>query len=89
MVAELEFCGIDEAEFSTGATEEAENEKYITDWEGREKLLRSFWDGLVSGAGVSMDRLQVVVKVPGAAKGEKEDLTLVRQYMELLRFARP
>jgi hypothetical protein len=35
-----------------------------------------------------MERLQVVVKVPGVAKDEKVDLTLVRQYMELLRFAR-
>jgi hypothetical protein len=58
------------------------------DWDGREKLLRNFWDSLVRESGVSMERLQVVVKVPGVAKGEKVDLTLVRQYMELLRFAR-
>ena len=88
MVAELEFCGIDEAGVSTGATEEAENGEYAIDWQSREKLLGSFWDGLVGGSGVSMDRLQVVVRVPGVANGEKDDLTLVRQYMELMKFVR-
>jgi hypothetical protein len=48
------------------------------DWEGREKKCWSFWDVLAQDSGASMDGLQVVVKVPGVAKGEKDDLTLVR-----------
>jgi hypothetical protein len=88
MVAEVEFCDVTEDGAPVEASEEAENGEYAVDWEGREKMLRSFWDGLVCESGFSMDRLQVVVKVPGVAKGEKDDLTLIRQYMELLRFAR-
>jgi hypothetical protein len=89
MVAEVEFCDVAEDAVSNGPTDGAENAEYVVDWEGWEKMLRSFWDGLVRETGVSMDRLQVVVKVPGVAKGEKDELTLIRQYMELLRFARP
>ena len=88
MVAELEFSGMDEAGASTGSNGEVENGESSVDWKGRETLLRSFWDGVVSGSGVGMDRLQVVVKVPGVEKGEKDSLTLIRQYMELLRFAK-
>ena len=89
MVAELEFCGLGDDEGDPSeANEEHDNGGNALDWEGREKMLKSFWDGLVSGSEVSMERLQVVVKVPGIEKGEKGDLTLVRQYMELLRFAR-
>lgn len=89
MVAELEFCGLGDDEGDPSETnEEHNNGGNALDWEGREKMLKSFWDGLVSGSEVSMERLQVVVKVPGIEKGEKGDLTLVRQYMELLRFAR-
>jgi TATA-binding related factor (TRF) of subunit 20 of Mediator complex len=88
LVAEVEFCDVAEDGVLNGVSKEAEDGKYVIDWEGRETMLRSFWDGLVRESGVSMDRLQVVVKVPGAAKGERDDLTLVRQYMELLRFTR-
>ena len=92
MVAELEFCGLGDDEEEEGdpseTNEEHNNDGGGLDWEGREKMLKSFWDGLVSGSEVSMERLQAVVKVPGIEKGEKGDLTLVRQYMELLRFAR-
>jgi hypothetical protein len=89
MVAELEFCGLGDDEGDPSETnEEHNNGGNSWDWEGREKMLKSFWDGLVSGSEVSMERLQVVVKVPGIEKGEKGDLTLVRQYMELLRFTR-
>lgn len=88
MVAEVEFRDVAEDEVPNGAGEQTDNGQDVIDWEGREKLLRSFWDSLVRESGVSMERLQVVVKVPGVAKGEKDNLTLVRQYLELLRFAR-
>jgi len=58
------------------------------DWAAREKTLRSLWDALVRGSGVNMDGLRVVVKVPGVEEGEGRDMVLVRQYMELLKFAR-
>lgn len=89
MVAEVAFSDVDEDEILNGAHGEAENGEHAVDWEGREEMLRSFWDGLVGGSEVDMDRLQVVVKVPGVVKAEKDNLTLVRQYMELLRLARP
>jgi hypothetical protein len=89
MVAELEFCGVGDDEGDPDETNEGQNNSGDgLDWEGREKMLKSFWDSLVSGSEVSMERLQAVVKVPGIEKGEQGDLTLVRQYMELLRFAR-
>ena len=91
MVAELEFCGADDDDAGladASSNEQAKNGESAVDWDLRETLLRSFWDGLVSDSGVSMDRSQVVVKVPGVDKVEKDDLTLVRQYMELLRFTR-
>jgi hypothetical protein len=95
MVVEVEFGDVAKDEVSNRVEEEERDsapggggDDDDVDWDGREKLLRNFWDGLVRESGVSMERLQVVVKVPGVAKGEKVDLTLVRQYMELLRFAR-
>jgi hypothetical protein len=85
----LEFCGVGDDEGDPNETIEGQsNSGNGLDWEGQEKMLKSFWDSLVSGSEVSMERLQAVVKVPGIEKGEKGDLTLVRQYMELLRFAR-
>jgi hypothetical protein len=88
MVAEVQFCNVAEDDVPNRAGEEMDNGPDVVDWEGREKLMRSFWDSLVHESGVNMERLQVVVKVPRVGKAEKVDLTLVRQYMELLRFAR-
>jgi len=77
MVAEVEFCGDGE-----GEGEE------VVDWDGREKMLKSFWESAVDGSEIGMDGLRVVVKVASIQKEGKDDLMLVRQYMELLKFAR-
>ncbi len=75
MVAEVEYL-----------EGEDEEEGGVIDWDWRERILRSFWDSVVDGSGVGMEGMRVVVKVPGG-QGEGE-MGLVRQYMELLIFAR-
>ena len=82
-VVEVESSAMgDDDEDSTGGEEPHD------DWEARETVLRSFWDSLVDGCDIRMEGLRSVVKVPLAGTSGKNDSLLVRQYMELLRFAR-
>lgn len=50
--------------------------------EETERIVKSFFEGLVQGSGVDLGAWKVIVHTTGTAQ------KLVRQYMELLKFAR-
>ena len=86
-VVEVEFLGEEDDDGSEDGNGEGE-----VDWEVREAMLKAFWESLIerSNSGIGIEGMGVVVKVPGIkTKEELKGEGLVRQYMELLRFARP
>jgi TATA-binding related factor (TRF) of subunit 20 of Mediator complex len=83
VVVEVQYCG-DEDEEDDGQDDEKEQAK----WNVRDQMLRSFFEAAMRESNVAMEGLRVVIKVSGVKKTESSEWVLLRQYMELLRFAR-
>jgi len=87
VVVEVQYCG-DEDEEDDGQDDGQDDEKEQAKWNVREQMLRSFFEAAMRESNVAMEGLRVVIKVSGVKKTEPSEWVLLRQYMELLRFAR-
>jgi len=65
-----------------------EDKSAPTNWDIYEPMLQAFFEATFRGADISMEGLRHVVRIPEIGIKDSLQLVLVRQYMEMLRFAR-